>query len=434
MIFTVAILMSMSLASYSLYNQNKSENKISALAAAEVGIVVQQLCGDTYCNSPETCSSCTADCGSCPATITSAPSSGGRGGGGGGNVNEKQIPLDTSELFDVTLELQENYNTLPEGAEKILFKISLIKFKLLEEQTEARIVYGIYKNNNRISEQSEEIIIQRSSSFVKEINLPKLEPGTYTVKVSLYYNQEIAESISSFSISSKAGSENSLFANKELIYPIVVLSLISLTAVSFMLLRYNKIDIKPKKRHIVYTLFILIILSTSYFSFIYYFDQKPDITGSAILRPREALFDLSVRLQYEELEPGNNQIVTTKIINAGLKEAEDIIITYTLLEKDKKDRIVEISETIAVQTSISTVRNIYVPEYIKGGNYIIEVIMEEKNGNKTKAHSSFLVKEKNKNILKLEHFIISILLFFILITIFILLYIIIRLLKKKNNL
>ena len=46
--------------------------------------IVTSTCGDLFCSSTETCSSCTADCGTCPASSSSSSSSGGGGGGGGG--------------------------------------------------------------------------------------------------------------------------------------------------------------------------------------------------------------------------------------------------------------------------------------------------------------------------------------------------------------
>lgn len=47
----------------------------------ELNLTFPPFCGDSYCNNGESCSSCSHDCGSCPAP---APTGGGYTGGGGG--------------------------------------------------------------------------------------------------------------------------------------------------------------------------------------------------------------------------------------------------------------------------------------------------------------------------------------------------------------
>jgi cysteine-rich repeat protein/parallel beta-helix repeat protein len=44
----------------------------------------ETYCGDSVCETGESCSSCSADCGACPTSSSSSSSSGGGGGGGGG--------------------------------------------------------------------------------------------------------------------------------------------------------------------------------------------------------------------------------------------------------------------------------------------------------------------------------------------------------------
>jgi len=60
------------------------------------------LCGDGSCFGGESCSSCSADCGSCPVTSTSTTSSsgggGGSSGGGGGNTGTSAIISEESSL------------------------------------------------------------------------------------------------------------------------------------------------------------------------------------------------------------------------------------------------------------------------------------------------------------------------------------------------
>lgn len=67
-------------------------------------------CGDDYCDSGESCSSCSGDCGSCPVTTTpsSSGSSGGGGGGGGGGGSTKTTGFyDFPESLEVEVDSSE---------------------------------------------------------------------------------------------------------------------------------------------------------------------------------------------------------------------------------------------------------------------------------------------------------------------------------------
>ena len=60
-------------------------------------------CGNGVCDSEETCSSCSNDCGSCPATSTggSSGSGGGSGGGSSGGGGGSVVPIDTVSTSEV---------------------------------------------------------------------------------------------------------------------------------------------------------------------------------------------------------------------------------------------------------------------------------------------------------------------------------------------
>ncbi len=55
-----------------------------------LNLTFESFCGDSLCGSGETCSSCSTDCGACPAP--SNPPSGGGGGGGGGSYTPPSEP------------------------------------------------------------------------------------------------------------------------------------------------------------------------------------------------------------------------------------------------------------------------------------------------------------------------------------------------------
>lgn len=74
-----------------LWAYQDSEGQDTTLQIVDLG-VSGDICGDNVCTSGESCSSCSADCGSCTAvgdntgSGSNTPGSGGGGGGGGGYI------------------------------------------------------------------------------------------------------------------------------------------------------------------------------------------------------------------------------------------------------------------------------------------------------------------------------------------------------------
>ena len=100
--------------------------------------------------------------------------------------------------------------------------------------------------------------------------------------------------------------------------------------------------------------------------------------------------DISVSLESGEVFAGEELIITTKILFSETTELRDVLVMYTLWDKDNK--ISEYSESIAVHTSTSIVKQIYIPLETPGGVYIIEA--KVKNGSiNSIASSSFIVKD-----------------------------------------
>lgn len=148
------------------------------------------------------------------------------------------------------------------------------------------------------------------------------------------------------------------------------------------------------------------------------------VTQEEFSRPAK-LLDISIFLEYNEIKAGESQIVTAKIINMGAEEVEDILVKYTLWDKTKESKISEYSESVAVQTSISLVKQIYIPLGLTGGDYLIEVEVEY-DGNQASTSSSFIVKGKSS--FGYEWIIILIGIFISLILIYI-----VYLLKRSKN-
>lgn len=68
-----------------VFSANDTVNATSSNNITLTITEVENYCGDNICNSGESCATCSADCGSCPATGSSS----GGGGGGGGSVRGK---------------------------------------------------------------------------------------------------------------------------------------------------------------------------------------------------------------------------------------------------------------------------------------------------------------------------------------------------------
>lgn len=89
---------------------NKSANTLACTFAngCTGGFCVHSLCrsastfcGDSFCDSGETCTSCSSDCGACPTTSSGGGSGGSSGGGspaGGGAATAPQLPSETQTV------------------------------------------------------------------------------------------------------------------------------------------------------------------------------------------------------------------------------------------------------------------------------------------------------------------------------------------------
>lgn len=65
-------------------------NAVETYGSATYGSGIYGLaeCGNSVCESTESCSSCSADCGSCPSEAAAPSGGGGSGGGGGGGQSD----------------------------------------------------------------------------------------------------------------------------------------------------------------------------------------------------------------------------------------------------------------------------------------------------------------------------------------------------------
>lgn len=173
------------------------------------------------------------------------------------------------------------------------------------------------------------------------------------------------------------------------------------------------------------TLLFLSVLLIAYASY------SESIVGKIVLEPS---ITISSFLEYPELKPGEDQIVSVKIIkNFGTildDRSEDVMLRYYLLDESKSVVLFETSQSVAIQTSASFVKRISLSEELAEGKYFIRTRVETQDGEARNSSSSFEVIGENslKGLGFLPVIIIS-----LLILIIILLFCVIRRLGKVKN-
>jgi len=194
---------------------------------------------------------------------------------------------------------------------------------------------------------------------------------------------------------------------------------------------------KGNKKQIINYALILIILIIILFLLLNF-----KITGfvtneleKIFSRPQGPLLDIRLYIEDKGLYPGDNLILTIKMINVGLNEVKDAILEYSIVNEETGEELYKTTETIAVQTSLDIVRKVYLFENIKPGNYKITVKStyhgDEQKELYAESSSHFTVLKDFKGLIPFEYALYV--LIFVLLIISIMLYQIINILTNRNK-
>jgi len=111
---------------------------------------------------------------------------------------------------------------------------------------------------------------------------------------------------------------------------------------------------------------------------------------------KDSLFDiiLDVPENYRAIDPGQQLLVSTKLINVGSSGRIDVFLEYKIVDSQEK-MILSKRETVAVETQANFIRTFDIPDSTKPGTYKIVARMVYANGKYADAEYSFRVAGRN---------------------------------------
>jgi hypothetical protein len=116
---------------------------------------------------------------------------------------------------------------------------------------------------------------------------------------------------------------------------------------------------------------------------------------SVILRveyEREKLLDIKVDPITKDVNPGQNLKFQVTLYNLGFTKRVDVFINYTIKSVETDNIIAKLSETMAIETSLSFMRTIKIPEDTEPGVYTIDAIANYDDKKATSVASFNVVK------------------------------------------
>lgn len=161
----------------------------------------------------------------------------------------------------------------------------------------------------------------------------------------------------------------------------------------------NKIKNRNIGFGIFFALMIIFIISLLIFTI-----SPPKITFYAINPPEQGSFNLKSEIpkSHKIINQGDNLIFTANVMNLANDKRIDVTLKYSIV--DSNDNVLASkSETVAVETQASFVREIKAPDNAPPGKYNLKTELFYNDSNEAIGEDSFEIKKltDNKNNLKL---------------------------------
>jgi hypothetical protein len=107
---------------------------------------------------------------------------------------------------------------------------------------------------------------------------------------------------------------------------------------------------------------------------------------------REKLLDIKIDTIKKEVIPGDSLKYQVTLYNLGLTKRIDVFLNYTVRSVETDNIIAVDKETMAVETSLSFIRNLHIPEVTEPGLYTIEALAWYENKTASSVASFSVVK------------------------------------------
>ena len=109
-----------------------------------------------------------------------------------------------------------------------------------------------------------------------------------------------------------------------------------------------------------------------------------------VLATRESLLDLKVQPLTDEISPGGILKAETSLYNMGKTERVDVQLNLQLIRSETEEILVEEEESLAIETTISTIKSLKIPKEAALGNYIIRATAYYTAGKNQTMHATSL--------------------------------------------
>ena len=107
-------------------------------------------------------------------------------------------------------------------------------------------------------------------------------------------------------------------------------------------------------------------------------------------------FSVEVPKEYAKVAPGEKVYFEIRVLYPENTERKDLILEYTIL--DKEGDVIARSDTLrAIETQLSLLDSVIVPDYVDVGGYSVNVRIRDSEGLNEQASASFNVLRKGMN-------------------------------------